>query len=205
VFDDWARDYHADGMEKGHRPRVEQAWATLAPREDGDYLEIGVGNGYAIRHMATGPFAGGRCVGLDLSPHMAERARKATRDLENVRIECADFLEWQPEPDLEFGLIFSMEVFYYFPDIQRGIDHAASLLRPGGTLMVLVNHYAEHEASLDWPAQLDTPMTAWPAAEYRAAFERAGLVDIHQEHYKDPPDVADARDPGTLATRGRRR
>ena len=52
VFDEWAQDHHADGMERHHRPRVEQAWKSLPPF-DGDYLEVGVGNGYAIRHMGA--------------------------------------------------------------------------------------------------------------------------------------------------------
>lgn len=203
VFDDWARDHHADGMERGHRPRVEQAWRTI-PDQEGNYLEVGVGNGYGIRHMATGPFRHGHCVGLDLSPPMAERARDAIDGLANARIECGDFLTWRPEFPQPFALIFSMEVFYYFSDIQKGIDHAVELLEPGGTLMVLVNFYREHQASHRWPGDLDTPMTLWSAAEYRAGFERSGLVDVSQEFYFDPPEVAEPGDPGTLATRGRR-
>ena len=202
VFDDWAQDHHADGMERHHRPRVEQAWRSLEP-SSGDYLEVGVGNGYGIRHMATTLFAKARCVGIDLSPHMIERTRELTAGLDNVRLECANFLEWTPANGQQFDLIFSMEVFYYFPDMQRGIEHATSLLRPGGTLMVLVNYYTEHVASHAWPKDLDTPMTLWSAEEYREGFRRAGLVDIRQDFYEDPPDIAEPGDPGTLATRGR--
>jgi SAM-dependent methyltransferase len=202
VFDDWARDHHADGMERHHRPRVEQAWASLGPQK-GDYLEIGVGNGYAIRHMATTLFAHGQCIGLDVSPHMVERTRSATRDLGNVQIECGDFLSWTPAEGRRFGLIFSMEVFYYFTDIQKGIEHAAGLLEPGGRLMVLVNYFREHEASHDWPEQLDTPMTLWSAEQYREGFRKAGLVDVQQQVYVDPPETAKPDDAGTLATWGR--
>lgn len=204
VFDAWAQDHHADGMERHHRPRVEQAWENLPPL-DGDYLEIGVGSGYAISHMATERFADHQCFGLDLSPHMIERTRQATRDLKNVHLEAGDFISWTPPSDQRFVLIFSMEVFYYFPDMQRGIEHAADLLQPGGLLMVLVNYYAEHEASHEWPAQLDTPMTLWSAEDYRVGFEKAGLKDIAQDFHLDPPSTAKPGDPGTLATRGTRR
>jgi len=202
VFDDWARDHHADGMERHHRPRVEQAWRTLKS-QTGDYLEVGVGNGYAIRHMATTLFAGRQCVGLDLSPRMVERARAQAAGLNNVRIECGNFLEWTPAGEHRFGLIFSMEVFYYFADMQRGIEHARRLLQPGGTLMVLVNYFAEHQASHAWPGELDTPMTLWSAEQYRDGFERAGFLDVQQDYYTDPPELATPGDPGTLATRGR--
>jgi SAM-dependent methyltransferase len=201
VFDDWARDHHADGMEHGHRPRVEQAWAEL-PRLDGDYLEIGVGNGYAIRHMAQGPFAGRRCFGLDVSPHMAERAQVATKDLPNITIECADLLSWAPPEDRRFGLIFSMEVFYYMREIQRGIQRASELLAPGGMLLVMVNYFEENPASHDWPAQLNTPMTLWSGTQYVAGFKRAGLVEVEQSLHAGPPETADPKDPGTLTTRG---
>jgi len=203
VCDDWARDHHADGMERHHRPRVEQAWRTLSPGS-GDYLEIGVGNGYAIRHLAMTTFAAGQCVGLDLSPHMVEKARGKTADLGNVRVECGDFLRWSPSEEQRFALIFSMEVFYYFPDIQSGIEHAVQLLAPGGTLMVLVNYFTEHQASHQWPDLLDTPMTLWSAADYQEGFRRAGLVEVEQTFYLDAPDTAEPGDPGTLATSGRR-
>jgi len=135
---------------------------------------------------------------------MAERSRARTRDLHNVEIHSGDFLTWDPGPDLRFDLIFSMEVFYYFPDIRAGIDHAVSLLRPEGKLLVLVNYYREHEASHGWPADLDTPMTLWSAADYAAGFRQAGLVGVDQRYYRDTPATAAAGDPGTLATWGRR-
>ena len=136
VFDDWARDHHADGMEQHHWPCARRVLEQI-PSSDGAYLEIGVGNGYALWRMATGPYAGRRCHGIDVSPHMISKAREKVGELDNVRLEAADFLDWTPPTDLRPGMIFSMEVFYYLPDIQAGIDRAASLLRPGGLLAVL--------------------------------------------------------------------
>jgi len=201
VFDAWAQDDHAAGMERHHAPRVMRA-LELMPFPEGDYLEIGVGNGYAIWRMATGPYAGRRCYGIDVSPHMIRKAREKVGKLDNVRLEAADFLDWMPPTDLRPGMIFSMEVFYYLRDIQAGIDRAASLLRPAGLLAVLVNHYREHEASHAWPEQLNTPMQLWSAEQYRNAFERAGFHEIEQRRIRagvsESPD-----DPGTLATWGR--
>lgn len=203
VFDDWARDYHAAGMEREHRPRVEELFERV-PVGDGNYLEIGVGNGYGIEWMARHRFAHGRCVGLDLSPEMAELSARRVASLTNATIETADFMSWTPTPpQLRFDLIFSMEVFYYLPSIERGLERAHGLLRPGGMLIVAVNHFEEHRASHAWPDQVGTSMTLWSAARYRAAFAAAGLRDVGQELIDSAPgESGDPDDPGTLATWG---
>lgn len=187
VFDEWGRDQRADGMEREHWPTVEQAFA-LIPDTDGDYLEVGVGNGYGLRHMATHQFAGGHCWGLDISPSMVERAREKTRDLPNVTVEHGDFLTWRPPDGQDFALIFSMEVFYYFAEVNDGLRKAFDLLEPGGQLWVLVNHYEENPTSHDWPHQLNTTMQLWSMADYRAGFEVAGFQDIRQRQLVILPD-----------------
>jgi trans-aconitate methyltransferase len=199
VFDAWAQDYHADGMEQHHAPRVIRALEAM-PTPEGAFLEIGVGNGYALHRMATGPYAGRPCMGIDVSAPMIRKAGEKVGQLENVRLEVSDFLDWQPPEGVALGMIFSMEVFYYLPDIQAGIDRAASLLRPGGVLAVLVNHYREHEASHEWAAQLDTPMQLWSAEQYRAGFSAAGLEEVQQLQITD--DDQSSGDPGTLTTWG---
>ena len=113
VFEAWGRDYHADGMETGHWPRVRKAFDLIAA-SDGDYLEVGVGNGYGLAHMATHQFAKGRCMGIDLSTSMVDRARERTSALTNVEVETGDFLAWD-FGDRRFDVIFSMEVFLLLP------------------------------------------------------------------------------------------
>ena len=148
VFDSWALDYHASGMEKGHWPSVMEALNSISP-QDGRYLEVGVGNGYAINHVAQNQFARGHCAGIDVSANMVATAQSRTLGVDNVEIQVADFLLYKP--DSRFDVIFSMEVFYYLSDLQAGLDHAFKLLNPGGRLMVLVNHYLEYKESHRWP------------------------------------------------------
>lgn len=202
VFDAWALDYHAAGMEKHHWPAVQQALARMQ-QSTGNYLEIGVGNGYSLEYMAKHLFRKGQCYGLDISANMLERVAKRTAGLENVHLFCADFLTWQPPGDLQFSLIFSMEVFYYFPDIQEALDKAAALLQPSGTLLVLVNYFKEHKASHAWPDMLDTPMQLWSSEDYVSGFEKAGLQSV-QRWFISNPQNTDSGNPGTLAIMGYR-
>ena len=201
VFDDWASDYHADGMEREHWNAVNRAFSWIAPGS-GNYLEVGVGNGYGIFHMASNQFKNGRCYGLDVSPEMIRRAREKSDGLTNVTLESGDFLTWKPEPGILFDTIFSMEVFYYFHDIQAGIDHAAQLLKPGGKLMVLVNFYQENPESHTWPEELNTHMTLWSEKQYRDGFTKAGLISVELRHVISGEQP---NQPGTLAIIGEKR
>ncbi len=201
VFDTWANDHRADSMATFHWPVVRQAFALIPPMS-GHYLEGGCGNGYGLRHMATHQFAQGHCRGLDASFKMAELARQRCRDLPNVHVEHGDFLTWDfPRRDL--SLIFSMEVFYYFPDVQAGLDKASAVLKPGGQLWVMVDFYEENRHTHGWPQDLDTPMQRWSIEEYRQGFLRAGFEAVEQRQFVDPAhQPSDPADQGTLCTVG---
>ena len=187
-------------MEDEHWPTVSQA-VKLLPPVSGNYLEVGVGNGYALRYFAENGFCDGRCFGLDISPEMIRKTGDKLAHLPHVHLESADFLTWKPPDNIRFDLIFSMEVFYYFPHIQDGFDRAVSLLSPGGILMILVNYYEENVFSHGWPEQLKIPMQRWSINQYLEGFGAAGLSDISQKQVKHPkyPD-----EPGTLVTWGRK-
>lgn len=203
VFDAWAADHHADGMENEHWGTVRQAFEWI-PEGKKHYLEIGVGNGYGIRYMASHQFAGGRCHGIDISPAMVLKARERTRGMKNVRLESADFLQWAPPGQIRFDVIFSMEVFYYFTDIQKGLDRAFRFLAPGGLLMVLVEYFLENPVSHSWPAETGAPMRLWSEEQYREGFDRAGFQNIRQGRLLKPGPRKPDHDAGTLITWGKK-
>jgi ubiquinone/menaquinone biosynthesis C-methylase UbiE len=198
VFEEWGQTRRADDMADHHWGTVKQAFELIS-ESSGNYLEIGVGNGYGIDYMATHQFAKGKCWGFDLAENMVQRARQRNRANPHVQIRQGDFLTVDLTPEAPFVLIFSMEVFYYFPDIQQGIDKAFSLLQPGGRLWVLVNFYQENPASHTWPEALNTPMTLWSRQDYRCAFEKAGFTEVDQHIFKDDSPNSDGP---TLATVG---
>ena len=201
VFEAWGGDYHADGMENEHWPRVKQAFELIQP-SSGNYLEIGVGNGYGLAHMATKQFADGRCLGMDLSTTMVERTRERTKGLANVEVEAGDFLA-RDFGERRFDTIFSMEVFYYFPDMNDGLRKAFAILNPGGTLWVAVNFYEENAESAEWPKIMNTHMQRWSAAQYVEGFERAGFISVEQKMIEAPtPEGSKHGDAPTLLTFG---
>jgi predicted methyltransferase len=59
--------------------------------------------------------------------------------------------------------------------IQAIHDH---WLNPGGILVMGVDHYAEHEASLAWPEHVGVAMTTLSTAQWQQAVEAAGFTQI---------------------------
>jgi SAM-dependent methyltransferase len=115
-----------------------------------------------------------------------------------------------PKHDLpgdRFDGIFSMEVFYYLPDLDAALAETLRLLRPGGRFACAVDYYGENTASHGWPADLGVEMTLLDAAGWRNAFLRAGFAAVTQNRIRiaatDPRDTWKAAE-GSLLTIGAR-
>lgn len=103
----------------------------MALNAEKSVLEIGVGTGrLAVR---TAKMCGWFC-GLDLSPKTVERARKHLSDAENVRLICADFLEWKSEE--KFDVICSSLTFMHIREKRAAVKKIVSLLNPGGRAVI---------------------------------------------------------------------
>ena len=191
-FDVWAADGRDRGMEDRHWHTAKHALARM-PVEAGDtVLDLGCGSGYAGRALRDTRDAG-RVYGLDGSPEMARNARSYTDD-PRVSYLVGDF-DALPLSDGAVDHVWSMEAFYYAVDPEHTLAEVARVLRPGGTFYCAVNYYEENVHSHAWAERIDVEMTRWSAAEYREAFDAAGLVVAGQDSIPDreveiPPESA---------------
>lgn len=189
VFDDWARRGRAEGMESGHGPAARQGFSALQLPAAGRYLDVGCGNGYTVRWAAQA-MPQGQAHGIDISAEMIKRAQEQSREYSNAQFDCTPF----PDQILEAGFdgIFSMEVFYYLPDLSAGLARVKELLAPSGRFACVVDYYEENSASHGWPEQMDLSMHLLSAAGWQSAFEDAGLRVLQQSRLKLSP--ADTKD-----------
>jgi SAM-dependent methyltransferase len=207
VFDDWAKRGRAEGMESGHGPAVRAALARLPLRPGGRFLDIGCGNGYAVRWAAerTGPE--GLATGLDIAPGMIERAQLLSTDVPGVRFLEASWPEHPLEP-ASIDAILSMEVFYYLSDLGAALRAAHDVLVPGGQFALLMDHYEENPASHGWPEQLGVGMHRLSREGWRAALEAAGFEVLSQTQVRQVRGEGDEETwkhtLGTLLTMARR-
>lgn len=206
VFDEWAAEGRDEGMAEAHGPVARRVLDRLELPRDGRFLDVGCGNGYAVR-WAAARMPDGEAVGIDASPEMIRHARERSQGLGKVRFERADFPE-HPLPAGAFDAIFSMEVFYYFSDVAAALEATLRLLRPGGEFACVVDYYEENTASHGWPELTGAPMELMSADEWRGALEAAGFVDVRQDRITLPPEEASQdwhSTVGSLVTVGRRR
>ncbi|MFK7987771.1 MAG: class I SAM-dependent methyltransferase [Sandaracinaceae bacterium] len=197
LFDGWAEAGRAEGMERGHEHAARAAFERLGIEPGARYLDVGCGNGYAVRWAAdVDPSV--QAFGIDVSAKMIERARERSPQ-PNARFIHAPF----PLPMLKaksFATVLSVETLYYLPDLTWGLVSVGRLLEPGGRFACVVDYYEENAASHGWPEELGLEMKRLSAAGWRAAMEEVGLQVIDQTRIRRP--LADGETPGWAQSEG---
>lgn len=107
---------------------------------DKDVLEIGLGQGEDSEQLIK---RGARWSGLDLTREAVERVkvRADVHQLPIQDIKVGSALDI-PYPDDSFDIVFSLGVLHHIPEIERAQAEIARVLRPGGSLIMMV--YARH-------------------------------------------------------------
>lgn len=201
VFDDWARQGRAEGMETGHGQTAGPLLATLPIAPGARFLDLGCGNGWAARFAAS---QGASAMGIDASKEMVDRANQKARDAGlDARFVRGDFAAID-SPDDAFDVAWSMEALYYAPDPDAVLREVHRLLRPGGTMHMIIDHYTENEASHSWSGDLDVHMDLRSEADWVAAFQAAGFADAVASRLRSDDPATDAwkREQGSLYVRG---
>lgn len=154
-----------------------------------DVLEIGCGLGTAAVNFAR---FGARYTGVDLSPRSVELCRKRFA----VYQLRGDFFQGDVErlttwlPAQQYDMVYSWGVLHHTPDAETAMDQIRSIMRPGGTLKVMV--YAKNSwKNYMIEAGLDQPEAQWgcPVAHTHTAESLADLIgpdfdieEIKQDH-----------------------
>lgn len=106
----------------------EEALAAIAEVRPHRVLDGGCGDGLFARVIAA-PVV----IGVDSSPAMVERAREWGVDARLGDIQDLPF------GDAEFDVVTCNWVLYHLPDLDRGLEELARVLRPGGRFVGIYN------------------------------------------------------------------
>ncbi len=174
VFSEWAEKGRDLGMEEGHSASVSEMLESAIPNLPQPFsaIDIGCGNGWVVRKLTK--LGASRSEGVDGAKKMVLKAREI--DPQGTYHD-AQLPEWTPEN--RFDLVHTMEFLYYLKNPQEMLTKIHDeWLESGGCLVAGVDHYLEHEASLEWPEQLDVHMTSMSIEDWKKAMQNAGFQNL---------------------------
>lgn len=182
TFDAWAAAGRDADMARGHRRTTRPIVEGWALTSDDFVLDVGCGNGWALRWCRERGAGGG--LGLDVSPGMVARARGLTDDPAlRFAVGTAAAL---PLADGTASHVLSVEALYYTPDPAAALREWARVTRPGGHLGIMVDLYAEAPLAAAWVEALDVAVHVLSTAQLVAMCEAAGFTDVHAVQVPDP-------------------
>lgn len=164
------------------------ALAALRPGE----VVLDLGSGAGLDCFIAGPRvgAGGRVIGVDMTPEMITRARAnaaaytAASGLSNVEFRLGE-IENLPVPDASVDVVMSNCVLNLSPDKARAWREIARVLRPGGRVAVsdlALRRPLPERVRADVEALVGCIAGAALVEETRAQMEAAGLRSIAIAH-----------------------
>lgn len=100
-------------------------------------LDLGSGAGLDCFMAARAVGPSGRVIGVDMTPEMIDRARRAAKDggFDNVEFRLGE-IEHLPAADSSVDIVISNCVVNLSPEKARVFSEAYRVLRPGGRLVV---------------------------------------------------------------------
>ncbi|MCC7478151.1 arsenite methyltransferase [bacterium] len=155
-------------------------------------LDLGSGAGRDVFMAAARVGPEGRAIGVDMTPHMLELARKnaarfaATSGMSNVEFR-EGFIEALPVADAEVDLVISNCVINLSVDKPQVFREAFRVLKPGGRIVVsdiVLNHELSAELANDPRVYANCISGALLREDYLGAISAAGFaaVEILDDH-----------------------
>ncbi|HIJ00366.1 MAG TPA: class I SAM-dependent methyltransferase [Candidatus Methanomethylophilaceae archaeon] len=118
-------------------------WA-LSLIKDGNYnkiMDVGCGGGLAINLMGH-IWPSASLTGVDISPDALEYCASTVDSDVIKRLElCLSSVTELPFPDGTFDLVTSFESYFFWDDVQKGLEEICRCLRPNGTVMIVSEAY----------------------------------------------------------------
>ena len=177
TFNKWALLDKDKGMERGHANSVSKMFEIFESENSiinipFKFLDLGCGNGWVIRKILENQ----NCtyaLGVDGAPEMIKKARNLDTIGEYLNINIED---WTFNKD--YDIIFSMETFYYFKDLESVLKKVYNNLNDNGLFIIGIDHYLENKPSLNWDKEFNLSLNTLSINEWISKFKISGFKNI---------------------------
>ena len=182
LFDDFAERYDRNDEITG-------GWITqwvegvLADKGGGSAVDLGCGSG-RVANIVARHYEKVRAV--DLSPEMIALAQRK-RPHPRIDFEVADLMA----VDGQYDLVISMMTLHHVPDIEKALAHIASLVKPGGTAILVDNAVPNATTRLRqrvWAARVLAQEIVQAFRKFRFANDNRWLDHVMSDRYLTPQD-----------------
>ena len=184
-FDAWADTGRAESMANGHRYATESAVSSWVLTGNHQVLDVGCGNGWALRSQLERGAGGG--LGIDLSPKMVARASAASHG-KNCAFKVASAHQI-PAEDATFSHILSVEALYYTTDPSLVLQEWARVAKKGAKLSIMIELFSENPAGVAWSNALDVPVHLLSEIQWADMVRAAGWSGVAIRRVVNPAPV----------------
>jgi demethylmenaquinone methyltransferase/2-methoxy-6-polyprenyl-1,4-benzoquinol methylase len=133
-FDKWAENFEETGFIFRYFQKRVISMIGLQP--DTNFLDLGCGTGWAVRHVLQLLQGEGRFIGIDISKKMIERAKAMTKGQKNAIFHNASS-EDLPLQNNYFDNIICTFSFHHYLSPSTALSEIARVLKPKGRLFIL--------------------------------------------------------------------
>lgn len=130
-------------MNFSHSSLTDWGLEHASVKSDFAILDVGCGGGRTIQKLAA-MAPSGRISGVDYATRSVAASRSKNAELiraGRVDVQHASVSKL-PFPENQFDLVTAVETQYYWPDLPNDMREILRVLKPGGTLLIILESYA---------------------------------------------------------------
>ena len=178
IFNGWALKDKDKGMEEGHSKSVSEMINIINEKthilnNNFKFLDLGCGNGWVVEIFSNNSLCN-LAVGVDGSKNMIDKAN--SRNSNGIYFQ-SNIEKWNSIN--KFDIIFSMETFYYFNNIDGVLNKINSeLLTDTGLIIIGIDHYKENKPSLSWENEIGIQTQTLSINEWINKFQKSNFENI---------------------------
>ena len=131
-------------MNSSHSSLTDWGLEHASVKSDFAILDVGCGGGRTIQKLAA-MAPDGHVSGVDYAKGSVAASRSKNAELirgGRVDVQHASVSKL-PFPENQFDLVTAIETQYYWPDLPNDMREILRVLKPGGTLLIILESYAK--------------------------------------------------------------